>query len=188
MDPLSRRDALKKLSVLGVATLAAGCTPARIVLHGYPQQFHTDAGLVDRVLAALAETILPDAGKDAGALARPFYDERFPLHTYREFLASDLCARARARYGTPRFDALSLSERACVVQDGLAADKTSEKLYSGAIFLAQIAFYAGIYDDDAGCAAIEFDGRFRPPPFSELTYANAEEFLAEEIGVNGNFA
>lgn len=188
MDPLSRRDALKKLGLLGGAALAAGCTPVKILLHAYPERFYTDAGLIHRVLAALADTILPDAGGDAATLARPFYDERFPLQKYRSFLASDLCARARALCGTHRFELLSWRDRARVVEDGLSADATTEKLYAGAIFLAQIAFYGGIYDDDAGCAAIGFDGRYHPRPLAELTYANAEDFLAEEIGLNGNFA
>jgi len=60
MDTIPRRDALKKIGLLGGAVLA-GCTPARILLHGYPHEFDADASLVDRVLASFADTVLPDA-------------------------------------------------------------------------------------------------------------------------------
>ena len=188
MERLSRREALKRLGFLGGAALAAGCTPVKVLLHTYPEPFDRDAALVDRVLAALAITVLPDAGVDAATLARPFYDERFPLHRYRNFLASDLCARSERLCGTDRFELLGQEERARVVEDGLAADAITEKLYTGAIFLAQIAFFAGIYDEESGCTFLDFEGRFRPRPLAEQTYPDAERFLARAATVDGNYA
>lgn len=188
MESVSRRDALKRLGLLGGAALAASCTPARILLHAYPDEFDNDSAKVDRVMAALAITILPEAGVAAAELSRPFYDRRFPLHKYRSYLASDLCARADRLCGSSRFEVLDHNERARVIEDGLSADGTTVKLYSGAIYLAQIAFFAGIYDDYTGCAAIDFGGRAGILPLNEQTYPNADEFLARELTAHGNYA
>ncbi len=72
--------------------------------------------------------------------------------------------------------------------DGLEADGTTQKLYNGAIFLAQLSFYAGIYDDVEGCPLIAFHGRFTPVPPSRLTHADSAAYLAMEVTANGNFA
>jgi hypothetical protein len=72
-----------------------------------------------------------------------------------------------------------------VIRDGLEADGTTRKLYQGAIYLAQIAFYGGIYDDDAGCPLIDFPGRYRGDP---VTYDDAHQFLARAQTPGGNHA
>ena len=191
MENISRRQALRRVGVLGAGlgvTLAAGCTPLKIVLHAYPRRFDEDPLLVDRMLAALAETILPDTGQDPNELARPLRDERYELAEYRNYLASDLSDRSRRLYGTRSFEALGLPERERIVRDALSGDGITCKLYSGAIFLTQIAFFAGIYDDQEGCPLIEFDGQYRLRPLDELTYPDPHTYLTDAMTVSGSHA
>ena len=186
MKAISRREALKRLGLLGGAALAAGCTPARIGLGLYPARFKEDEDLVRGVLAALAATILPGAGLDEPSLCRPFYDDRFPLHRYRTYLAADLCERSRVECGQGRFDLLPSGDRIRVLEAGLGADDTTRKLYTGAIFLTQLAFYSGFYGD-VGCPEIDFDGQFRPGPPESRTYPAPMSYLAEPAGTSGNY-
>lgn len=169
---------------LGMAT---GCTPLRIVLHAYPRRFDEDGSLVDRTLAAFAETILPGTDRDPLELARPLADEQFELAAYRNYLAADLAARSRRLYGTGAFDRLDLADRERVVSEALEADGTTCKLYSGAIFLTQIAFFAGIYDDEQGCPLIDFDGRYKLRPLEELTYPDPATYLTRVAMRNARY-
>lgn len=184
---MGRREALKLLGLVGVGAAVSACTPVRAFMGWYPAKFRDDE-IVGHVLEAFADAVVPDGGPDPAELARPLYDERFPLHGYVNYLAADLSRRARSECGDPRFHLLSRADRTRAIDAGLGADDTTRKLYGGAIFLVQLGFYAGIYDDGEGCPAIDFAGRFRPCSPSERTYGRAEEFLADEIGKAGNFA
>ncbi len=185
-DCLSRRAALKRIGA-AVAGLAVGCTPLRIVLRAYPDRFDEEAELVDRVLRAFVTTVIPGAQGDAPDLVRVYYDGFYRFARYRSYFASDLCRRALSRYSVVRFDDLSTDQRTCVIEDGLAADSTTQRLYNGAIFLAQLAFYAGIFDDSKGCRLIDFDGRFRGVPLADQTYPNQEFYLARGLTADGNY-
>lgn len=191
MEAISRRQALKRVGMLGAGLgvgLAAGCTPLKIVFHAYPRRFDEDPLLVDRMLAALAETILPGTGQDPHELARPLRDDRYELAEHRNYLAADLSDRSRRLYGAQSFDTLGLPERERVVRDALSGDGITCKLYSGAIFLTQIAFFAGIYDDRKGCPFIEFNGQYRLRPLNELTYPDPHTYLTHATSVSGNHA
>lgn len=184
---MGRREALKLLGLVGAGAAFGACTPVRAFMGWYPARFRDDE-LVGLVLEAFADAIVPNGGADPAELVRPLYDERFPLHGYGNYLAADLSRRARSECGDARFHLLSRADRTRAIDAGLGADGTTRKLYGGAIFLVQLGFYAGIYDDERGCPAIEFEGRYRPYSLSERTYGRAEEFLADEIGHRGNFA
>ena len=191
METITRRQALRRVGLLGAGFgvgLAAGCTPLKIVLHAYPRRFDEDASLVDRTLAALAETILPGTDQEPHELARALRDERYEIAEYGNYLAADLSDRSRRLYGTKSFEALGLAERERVVSDALSSDRTTCKLYSGAIFLTQIAFFAGIYDDEAGCSFIEFDGKYRLRPLDELTYPDPHAYLTSAVTESGSYA
>lgn len=181
---LSRRDALRRLGVLA-AGLAAACTPARIILKTYPETFERDGDPTDGVLRTFVTTIVPGAPEDDPNLVRAFGDTYYPFAPYRAFFAADLCRRA-ARFGTDAFDRLTVAQRAAVIQEGLRADFATRKLYTGAIYLAQIATYAGIYDDEGGASLIGFEGRhrYRGPEF--LTYPDPDRFLARAASADGN--
>ena len=181
----TRREALGQLGIL-VAGLAVGCTPLRIVLRDYPGDFTTDAALADRVLRAFVLTVVPGMPADDPNLARAYSDPYYPFAPYRAFFASDLCRRAEQRFHRADFDGLTAEQRTAVIQDGLAADATTRKLYTGAVFLAQVSCYGGIYDDAAGCSLIGFEGRYRFRGLDALTYPNPERFLAHALSGDGN--
>jgi hypothetical protein len=184
-EPLSRRAAVKRLA-LAAGGLAVGCTPLRIVLRAYPDDFDRDTELLDRVLRAFVTTVVPGVPPDSPNLARIFKDDWVPFARYCSFFASDLCGRSRKMFGTGAFHALSLARRTQVVQNGLAADSTTRKLYDGAIFLAQLSVYAGVYDSQRGCPLIDFEGAYKIVPLKDQTYPNPNDFLAAALTPEGN--
>jgi len=179
---VTRREALRALGVATISTLA-GCTPARIVLGAYPKEFKRDTGLDDRVLVAFVTTVIPGITADNPDLVRAFGDRRFAFARYRGYFASDLCRRARKRHGGS-FQDLELDARTDVIRSALAADGTTRRLYTGAIFLAQVSVYGGIYDDDRGVPFIDYDGRFRPG--GRYSYADPQSFLPPAMTADGN--
>lgn len=184
---MERRDAVRYLAWLLAGAATQACTPLRIVTRSFPPEFKNDPELVSRTLRAFVAAVIP--GFDPGATdprpARALLDRRYPFASYAAFFASDLSLRAEGRYGTPDFAALALEQRTAIIEDGLAAGGTTRKLYRGAIYLTQVSIYAGIYDDDSGCALIGFSGRYRGEPIS---YADPESFLPAPLTISGNAA
>lgn len=183
---VNRRQVLGRLGVLAAGLTAVACTPLRIVMHIYPEDFDQQPELVDRILGAFARTVIPGVEGAAARVVRAYHDPTFPLGSFTSFLAADLCRRSAACYGTDAFDRLGLTERTRLVQDVLAEGGTAARLYGGAVFLAQVAFYGGIYDDDEGCPAIGFEGRYRFRGIDATTYPEPERFLARQLTRDGN--
>lgn len=183
---MTRREALRHGGALLAGMAAAACTPLRIVLHDYPERFVSDETLQERVLRAFATTVIPEADPSAANLTRAFSDPAYPFAPYRAYFASDLSRRGAERFGEPEFDRLSLAGRTAIVADGLRGDATTRKLYTGAIYLLQISFYAGIYDAMNGCALIQFDGLYRYRGPEAITYPEPERFLALALTRDGN--
>lgn len=181
---IHRREALRALGT-GLAALACGCTPARLVLGAYPREFHADDRLVDGELRALALTVVPAADPHDPNLVRILGDPFYGFRRFRRFFASDLCRRAASRRGT-RFSALRPAERAAVVRDGLAASGVAGRLYAAAVFLVQLALYGGIWDERSRAPLAGFDGAYRLTPAAELTYPDAAAFLARPATLDGN--
>ncbi|HYL21280.1 MAG TPA: hypothetical protein VEU74_05950 [Gemmatimonadales bacterium] len=186
MPNISRRQALRQLSV-AAAGLAVACTPLRVLVNAYPQAFDEDDALLDRVLRAFVTTVIPGAPQDDPDLVRAFSDPAYPFAEYVGFFAADLSRRAARRFGGRPFDELPASERTAVIAEGLAADGTTRRLYSGAIVLAQIAFYAGIYDEKKGCALIGFDGGYRGHSLTDITHPAPERFVSRALTGDGNY-
>lgn len=182
---VSRRDVVRSLGLMAAGLVASACAPLRILTHAYPDEFKHHPDVVDRALRAFVATVIPGADPEAADLTRAFRDPRYPFAPYAEFFAADLARRAHDRFGEHGFAQLTLHQRTAVIRDGLKADETTRKLYQGAIYLAQISFYGGIYDDDAGCPLIDFPGRFRGDP---VTYADAHKFLPRAQTLGGNHA
>ena len=180
---IDRRAVLGRLFQLSVALTAAGCTPVRYVLHLYPETFDgTDAG--DRVLAAFAHTVIPGLPWDARAF-RALKDETLPFHRFAGFLAADLDQRARRAFDQD-FVSLAPPRRTEVVAQGLGRGGTTGQLYAGAVFLTQLACYAGIYDEAGGCPLIEFHGASGFRGLEATTFRNPERFFAEPATEDGN--
>lgn len=188
---LTRREALHRMAIVtaGLSVgLTVGCTPLRIGLRMYPGKYDSDSRVGDRVLRAFVVTVIPGAPEDAPSLIRVYKDDFFPLTPYRGYLVYDLCERSDRLFGARRFSDLEPELRVRVIQDALNADKTTRRLYEGAIFLAQISFYAGVYDDAAGCELIDFDGASRLLPLAEQTYPNPEGYFDARLTPDGNYA
>ena len=181
---MERRDVVRSLAWIIAGTAAAACTPLRIITRAFPEEFKRDRALVEATLRAFASAVIPRAAGDTSNPARALIDHRYPLARYAAFFASDLSQRSQSRYGTPAFATLPLEQRTAVIADGLSADGTTRKLYRGAIYLTQVAVYAGIYDDDAGCALIGFSGRYRG---DAVSYENADAFLPAPLTSSGNY-
>jgi hypothetical protein len=186
-DHMSRRQLLQHLGLIA-AGLAAACTPVRVLVNAYPQSFDDDPEVVDRVLRAFVTAVIPGAPADAPDLVQAFTDPNYPFAEYAAFFAADLSRRGGQRFAEPAFERLAPEQRAAVIRDGLAADATSHKLYNGAITLAQIAFYAGIYDATGGCALIGFEGANHWHPLSDITHPDPARFLAAAMTPDGNAA
>lgn len=141
-DP-SRRQALRLMAALVPVVAAAACAPARIVLRAYPAEFKGESSRAQATLEAFVCTVEPGAIADVTGAARTLQDRYYPLARYAGYLASDLDRRASRTYGHA-FSDLACSERATVVTAGLSAGGVTGKLYAGAVYLTQVAVYAGL--------------------------------------------
>ncbi len=187
MQTIPRRQAIRGLAFLTVGLVAA-CTPLRVLVDAYPQVFDDDDELVDRVLRAFVTAVIPGAPADDPNLVRAHTDPAYPFAQYAGFFAADLSRRAAQRFDGRPFEQLDVHQRTTVIVDGLKADGTTRKLYSGAIALAQIAFYAGMYDDRKGCALIGFEGGYRWHAPNDITYHDPARFLSYARTADGNYA
>lgn len=183
-EPIPRRAVLGRLGIAAAAALLQGCAPLRIALHLYPEQ---DDQVAERVLRAFVEAVIPGAPPQDPNLVRAFFDPYYPFTRYRSWFVWDLDQRARAMFsGTPYLE-LDLERRTRVIQDGLVnGDGTTARVYDGAIFLAHVTFYAGVYDDERGCPLIHFEGASGLLPPEDQTYPVPGRFLAAAATPDGN--
>lgn len=183
--PVTRRAVLRSMGLAGMA-LVAGCTPLRILLHDYPQMFDDDRSLTDRILRAFVITVIPGADPRAPDLTRAFFDPAYPFAPRSAFFAADLCRRSSRAFGHSAFDALDPGPRRQIIHVALHGDGTTRRLYNGAIFLTQIAVYAGIYGDSRGCDLIEFHGSRGLLGPEDQRYPHPGIYLAGEVTADGN--
>ena len=182
---ISRADFLKQLFLLSGAAFTA-CTPLRVALKTYPDRFDADQALRETVLHAFVAAVIPGAALDTTQSTRMFTDDFYQFHSYAGFFAADLAQRSARLYRHDRIDQLSIEQRTNVIQDGLQADATTARVYQAAIYMAQLSFYAGIYDDKSGCALIDFHGANAGFPMAEMCYVNSAIPLAHEATSDGN--
>lgn len=166
--------------------IAAACTPVRMGLKIYPEEFHADDALVDETLRAYVLTIIPGLPDDTPDITRPFHDELFGLGPYRGYLASDLCDRAERLTGDSSFAALAYEQRALIVAAAMASGGVTTRLYNGAAFAVQIATYASIYDDGRGCPINDFEGRFTLDQMATVRDPRFERFVELTASGTGN--
>ena len=186
-EAISRRQALQRMGLLAATAALAGCTPLRMALHAYPDDFE-DAARADRAIAAFVRTVIPGAEGSDRELSRAFHDDAYPFAPHAAYFASDLCRRSRRKFSGRSIEFLEEGERATVVRDRLHADGITRRLYRGAVFLAQVATFASIYDDDKGCALIDFPGANAGYLPEEYSYSNAAAYLPAAITPDGNYA
>ncbi len=179
---LTRREALKATGLIA-AGAAISCTPLRYAVQAVPAEYSSATDLQERVLQAFTETVLPGiAGCRSAMVLR---DQAYPFAPYAGTFAASLSARAKSMYGVRSFDRLPAALRAEVICSGLVADAMSRRVYAAAIFLLQVACYAGIYAT-GGCEAIDFDGNGPPRSPRQVAYADTARFSAIEQSIDGN--
>lgn len=182
---IARRSFLHSLLLL-TGAVAVGCTPARAIFKLYDDRFDDDDVLVDAYLRAFATTIVPGARLAQPDLVRIFRDERFPFATRIGLFTSDLARRSRTLFGTERFDTLDAARRAAVVRDALDADAITARLYRAAILATQASYFGSIYDDERGCAMIEFPGANAGFAAEEMFYVDTPSLLGPAMTADGN--
>ena len=176
---LSRREALSWLAASASGLLGACAPVARIAV---PSPRVESAG---RVLHAFVATVVPGSG-DSPALIRPFADPFYSFSEWRSWFAADLCRRA-ARRGQSRFDLLPSHDQTRIVADGLGGDPVTRRVYTGAVFLAQVSAYVSLYDERGGASLIGYEGAHRFRGLAAITYEKPERFLATPITADGNW-
>ena len=182
---VSRLSFLKQVSViLGLAL--PGCSPLRILLKDYPRKFGNDPGLRESTLRSFVTAVIPGAAIDEPDLVRIYSDPFYPFQPYCAFFASDLSRRSSDLFATDEFNRLAPGQRTSVIENGLEADDTVARLYRGAILMAQVSYFGGIYDDEKGCPLIDFHGSNPGFTDAQMFYPNASVFLANEATMNGN--
>jgi hypothetical protein len=115
-----------------------------------------------------------------------YLDAYYPFSPYTGFFVYDLTRRSRKLYHQEEFQRLSPAERSAVVRDALKGDETISRLYRGAILMAQVSYYGGIYDPDGRCPLIDLPGRNRGYAPATITHPDAEQYLAPETTDDGN--
>jgi len=181
---ISRREALTRLSAIALGIAAAGCAPAAIAGRAlYPEAAALDDDAIARGLTAFVATVIPEPGV-ADAVARRFADPFLRFAPHRGEFVADLMRRADLLARTDRFDRLSADQRRTIVQAGLDGGAVTGRLYGGAVFLAQIVYYSGLWNERGDCAFIGYDGGFTGG--SPVSYDDPEPFLPEAITADGN--
>lgn len=165
---------------------AAVLSALRMLFNLYPARFRKDPALRERTLRAFVVTIIPGASIDEPNLVRMYSDTDYPFHPYTGYIVFDLNRRSRTLFRNELFDTLARAQREVVIEDALAGDATTARLYRGAMLMAQVSFFAGIYDPDRGCPLINFPGTNNGYPLSATTYPDAERYLGQATTPDGN--
>lgn len=180
-----RRQALRILAG-GIAAIAMGaCTPATIILKSYPEQYRPGSGATRTALRAFTATVVPGLTDDELQAVTVLDDPFYPTAKYSDFLASDLDRRAQRRHERT-FSALGSAERTAIVRKALDGDAATRKLYTGAVFLTQVAVYGGINADGAGCRLTGYPGGYHLADPALASYPDTSRFAAREQSRDGN--
>lgn len=183
---ISRLDFIKRFS-LGLGVIMTSCTPVKILLNAHEDKFDDDATLKIKILTAFVTAVIPGIDQNDPDLCRIFCDEYYPFHKYNGFFISDLCNKSEKLFGTENFYDLTLDERTQVIQAGLDDDSTTERIYTAAIFIAQVSGYCSIYNDEKGCSLIDYQGSYGFMD-SDMLYPNPNKYMAREFTSTGNYA
>lgn len=184
-NSIGRKEFIKKLSLL-TGFFLASCTPLKVILKSYPDQFD-EVDRKEEILKAFVTTIVPGADIKDINICKIFNDEFYGFNKFCGFFVSDLCDKSQEMFNKADFHKLSIDQRTRVVQAGLEDDSTTSKLYTAAIYMAQVSSYCSIYDDEKGCKLIGFAGNYGFME-TEFTSKDFSSFLAEEVTLTGNYA
>ncbi len=167
-------------------TPAAAFTGVRMILGWFPSFYRSNRTIQDAVLGAFVLTVIPGADPEEANLVRMYHDGDYPFAPFSGFLVFDIVRRAEKLHGSKAFQLQSLAQRTAVIQDALAANDTVSRLYKGAMLMAQVSYFAGIYDPAKGCAMIDFPGANSGFSLAESSYPFAKQCFDSEMTNDGN--
>lgn len=183
---ISRLDFIKKASIL-TASLLTGCSQMKYITGSYPDKYKDENDFNDLVLREFVTTVIPGADERNENLTRIFSDEYYSFKPFCCFFIADLCAKSKELFGTDEFFSLDEGKRTIIVIAGLNGNSMIKKLYTAAVFMSQVSYYSGIYNDDEGCRLIGFEGSNSGFTEDEMFYPDAIKYLATEITPTGNY-
>ncbi len=188
----SLRSRIEALRGGGGALRAASFTPGsvisavRMLLYLYPAKFRRDTVLQEHTLRAFVVTVIPGAEREDPDLVRMYYDTDYPFYPYTGYLVFDIETRTARRHPGTSFGELPPGERTAILSEALASDDTTSRLFKGAMLMAQVSYFAGIYDPGKGCPLIEFPGRNAGFTPEEISLPDAGDYLGEPATADGN--
>jgi hypothetical protein len=182
---LSRREVLRTLAWISAGVAGSACVPAELVFNASPAPHKRDPNIVEPILRLFVETVVPGTPVEHPGSARVFFDPFYPLTPHRAWLARDLNDRAMRQFRQP-FDGLPRSSRGSIIQSGLSSRGLTGRVYHGAVFLAQVAVFAGLAHPTGACPAIGFQGPAGVLPLADQTYPEPGRYLGRAHGVHGN--
>ena len=182
---MTRTDFIRRM-VLLTGAIATGCSPVKILLNSYSDKYDKEY-LQKRILSSFVSTVIPGAEQYGTVLSKIYLDGFYPFAKRCGYFTSDLCNRSKELFRSDSFDELSFEERTLVIQSGLNADSLTKKLYTAAVYMAQVSFYCNIYNDDGGCELIDFKGAYSFMDI-DIVYPDCSSLLANEITSTGNYS
>ena len=182
---MSRRAALVRLGVMTAGVAAAGCAPAAMAGRAlYPEAVALDEDTVQRVLTAFAAVVIPEPDA-AGAVVRCFAVPELRFAEFRDEFTADLMRRADQLARTDRFDRLPAEQRRAIVQSGIDGGTVSRRLYA-AVFLTQVVYYSGIWNEQGACPFIGYAGAYAFTGYDALTWPDPGRFFPVSLTTDGN--
>ena len=182
---MSRRAALAHLGLITMGAAAAGCAPAVMATRAlYPEAVALDEDTVQRVLIAFVAVVIPEPEAEP-AVVRCFADPALRFAPFRDEFTADLMRRADRVAHTDRFDRLPAEQRCAIVQSGIDGGNVSRRLYA-AVFLTQVVYYSGIWNDEGACPSIGYHGAYVFQGYSAITHPDPASFLPVALTRDGN--
>jgi hypothetical protein len=158
----------------------------RMLLYAYPARYRRDRVLLEKTLRAFVVTVIPGADRNDPDLVRMYFDTDYPFFPYTGYMVYDLARRTAHRHPGGSFGDLVAGERTAILSEALASDDTTSRLFKGAMLMAQVSYFAGIYDPGKGCALIDFPGKNDGFRQEEISLPDAGAYLGEAATAEGN--
>lgn len=140
------------IGLLASMAIASSCMPVKLIFNPGKESEKNH----DPTLRAFSEVIIPEAKKDEPGFSDIFYDKYYPFLQYIEILAEDLDKVSRRKYKNKDFSDLSFTDRTHIVESRLTDKGLFSAIYFAAIYLIQLSYFTGIYNQHKGCDLIGF--------------------------------
>jgi hypothetical protein len=142
----------------------------------------------DRVLYSFVATIIPDIDIKNRSVIKHFYDKELDFNKVKTLFLLQLRCTSKRMFKNANFDELTHDQRMAVIEDGLQGCELKSKIFSGAIFLTQVAIYCDIYQENQGSELFRYEtAKLDLINPEEYHYARLEGIGARSITIDGNY-